>query len=86
MPDHSAIMLSPVDEPERSRRAGRPRREESSQLSDRVLACAFRSFCENGLPLGLQLVAGKWKEGLLCRAGYAYQQVTDHHIRRPALG
>lgn len=48
MPDHSAIMLSPVDEPERSRRAGRPRREESSQLSDRVLACAFRSFCENG--------------------------------------
>ena len=43
-------------------------------------------FSENGLPLGLQLVAGKWKEGLLCRAGYAYQQVTDHHIRRPALG
>ena len=43
-------------------------------------------FSENGLPLGLQLVAGKWKEGLLCRAGYAYQQVTDHHVRRPALG
>ena len=51
MSDASAIALSPVDEPAPSRRAGLPRREESGQLSDRVLACAFRSFCDHGFAL-----------------------------------
>jgi len=51
MPDTSAIALSPVAETSPARRAGRPRREESDQLSDRVLACAFRSFCEYGFAL-----------------------------------
>ena len=40
-------------------------------------------FSESGLPLGLQLAAGRLNEDLLCRVGYAYQQVTDHHLRRP---
>jgi len=42
-------------------------------------------FSGNGLPLGLQLAAGRLKEDLLCRVGHAYQQVTGHHVRRPDL-
>jgi len=41
---------------------------------------------DSGLPLGLQIVGGKLTEGLICRVGHAFQQVTNHHIRRPALG
>ena len=51
MHDVSAIVLPPIIEAQRPRRAGRPRREESSQLSDKVLDCAFHSFCENGFAL-----------------------------------
>ena len=36
-----------------------------------------------GLPIGLQLVSGAFRESLLLRAGYAYQTVTDWHLRRP---
>ena len=51
MLDTPAIDLPADVGSEPLRRAGRPRREESSQLSDRVLACAFRSFCNNGFAL-----------------------------------
>jgi amidase len=37
-----------------------------------------------GLPLSLQLVGPHVSEDLLCRAGHAFQQVTDWHTRRPA--
>jgi amidase len=36
-----------------------------------------------GLPLSMQLVGRHVSEDLLCRAGHAYQQVTDWHTRRP---
>lgn len=39
----------------------------------------------NGLPIGLLLEAAWWQEPLLLRAGHAYQQVTDWHLRRPVL-
>jgi aspartyl-tRNA(Asn)/glutamyl-tRNA(Gln) amidotransferase subunit A len=38
-----------------------------------------------GVPLGLQIVAGHWQESLLLRAGYAYEQAAEWHQRRPAL-
>ncbi|MNF24639.1 Glutamyl-tRNA(Gln) amidotransferase subunit A [compost metagenome] len=41
-------------------------------------------FSESGLPIGGQFIAGKGKEGLLCRAGMALQKVTDWHRQRPA--
>jgi len=37
-----------------------------------------------GLPLSLQLVGRHLSEDLLCRAGHAFQQVTDWHTRHPA--
>ena len=37
----------------------------------------------NGLPIGLQLVARPFAEGLLLRTGDAYQRLSDWHIRRP---
>ncbi|MCP4004189.1 MAG: amidase [bacterium] len=40
-------------------------------------------FSEAGLPLGFQLIGPHLSEALLCRAGHAYQQVTDWHRRRP---
>ena len=38
-----------------------------------------------GLPVGLQLAARPFAEATALRAGYAYQQSTDWHKRRPPL-
>jgi aspartyl-tRNA(Asn)/glutamyl-tRNA(Gln) amidotransferase subunit A len=40
----------------------------------------------NGLPVGIQLIGKPFAEGTLLRAGYTFQQSTDHHRRRPPLG
>lgn len=40
-------------------------------------------FTADGLPIGFQLVARDLDEALLVRAGHAYQQATDWHLRRP---
>jgi aspartyl-tRNA(Asn)/glutamyl-tRNA(Gln) amidotransferase subunit A len=42
-------------------------------------------FTESGLPIGLQLVARPWAESSLLRAGQAYQQATNWHLRRPPV-
>ncbi len=41
--------------------------------------CGFSA----SLPVGLQLVAGTWREDLLISAGHGYQQVTDWHQACP---
>ena len=42
-------------------------------------------FSKDGLPIGLQLVGPMQREDLVLRAAYAYQQATEHHLRRPPL-
>jgi aspartyl-tRNA(Asn)/glutamyl-tRNA(Gln) amidotransferase subunit A len=42
--------------------------------------CGFSS---EGLPIGLQIMGAQFKEELVLRAGYAYQQATDWHERAP---
>ncbi len=42
-------------------------------------------FNGDGLPLSLQLAARPFEEALLVRAGDAYQQATDWHLRVPPL-
>jgi len=42
-------------------------------------------FSKDGLPIGLHLVGPMQREDLVLRAAYAYQQSTEHHLRRPAL-
>jgi len=42
-------------------------------------------FTPDGLPMGLQMVAAQGREAALLRAAYAFEQATDHHLRRPAL-
>jgi len=42
-------------------------------------------FTAKGLPVGMQLTGAAWRDDLVLRAAYAYQQVTDWHERRPAL-
>lgn len=39
----------------------------------------------HGIPIGFQFVAKPFAESLICRAGHAYQTVTDWHRRRPDL-
>jgi aspartyl-tRNA(Asn)/glutamyl-tRNA(Gln) amidotransferase subunit A len=40
-------------------------------------------FTREGLPIGLQLVAAPWREGLLLRAARAYEAATKWHERHP---
>lgn len=47
-----------------------------------VMPCGFGSA---GLPVAVQLVGRRWDEPMLLRAGRAYQQSTDWHLRRPSL-
>jgi amidase len=47
-----------------------------------TLPCGFT---DGGLPLALQLVARHLGEPLLCRAGHAYEQATEWHLRHPEL-
>ncbi len=47
-----------------------------------ALPCGF----SEGLPVGMQLIARHGEEALLFQVGYAYQQVTEWHKMRPALG
>jgi aspartyl-tRNA(Asn)/glutamyl-tRNA(Gln) amidotransferase subunit A len=40
---------------------------------------------DNGLPLGLQLVARHGDEDVLCMAGHSFERATDHSVQRPLL-
>lgn len=42
-------------------------------------------FHDNGLPIGVQLVAKKFEESLLLSLGHQYQEATDWHMRSPKL-
>ncbi len=39
----------------------------------------------SGLPVGLQLMADRFREDTLLRVAHAYEQATEWHLRRPAL-
>lgn len=43
--------------------------------------CGF----SNGLPIGLQIMGRGFDEETVLRVAYAYEQATDHHIRRPEV-
>jgi aspartyl-tRNA(Asn)/glutamyl-tRNA(Gln) amidotransferase subunit A len=40
-------------------------------------------FTENGLPIGLQIAGPSWREDLVLRLAFAYEQATAWHKRRP---
>lgn len=42
-------------------------------------------FSGDGMPVGLQLAAAPWRDDLVLRAGFAFQQASDFHARRPPL-
>ncbi len=42
-------------------------------------------FGEDGMPIGLQLVAKAFDESTLLRAAHAFEQATDYHKRKPSL-
>ncbi|HEX2923380.1 MAG TPA: amidase family protein, partial [Chloroflexota bacterium] len=50
-----------------------------------TVPCGFAS---NGLPIGLEIAAAPFAEGLLLRMAHAYQGATEWHLRVPpvALG
>ena len=54
-------------------------------MSGSPTICLPGGFDANGLPLGFQLVGPHLGEPILVRAGHAYQQETDWHLRRPPL-
>ncbi|MEI8230352.1 MAG: Asp-tRNA(Asn)/Glu-tRNA(Gln) amidotransferase subunit GatA [Candidatus Peregrinibacteria bacterium] len=40
---------------------------------------------KEGLPIGMQILGPQWGEETILRAGYAFEQATDWHTRRPTL-
>jgi len=42
-------------------------------------------FDEQGLPIGIQLIANNLREDLLLQVAYAYEQATEWHLKRPPL-
>jgi len=46
------------------------------------LPCGFD---EAGLPIGLQLMAGAFREPLLLSAAFAYEQATAWHMKHPMV-
>ena len=42
-------------------------------------------FSASGLPIGLQIVAGQFKEGNLFHVGHAFEKATEWHKKKPAL-
>ena len=42
-------------------------------------------FSNSGLPIGLQLIGNYWSEELLFQTGYALEQSSDVHLRRPKV-
>lgn len=42
-------------------------------------------FSKDGLPIGLQLMAGQWQEETVLRAAHAYEQQTKFYERKPQL-
>lgn len=53
-----------------------------AQVPALSVPCGFTSA---GLPIGMQLVGRHFDEALLFAVADAYQEVTDHHLKRPAL-
>jgi aspartyl-tRNA(Asn)/glutamyl-tRNA(Gln) amidotransferase subunit A len=46
------------------------------------LPCGFD---EKGLPIGLQIIGKHFDEATILRIGYAYEQATDWHNRKPSI-
>jgi aspartyl-tRNA(Asn)/glutamyl-tRNA(Gln) amidotransferase subunit A len=46
------------------------------------IPCGF----DQGLPVGMQLIAKAFNEGAIFKAAYAYEQNTDYHNCKPVLG
>jgi aspartyl-tRNA(Asn)/glutamyl-tRNA(Gln) amidotransferase subunit A len=46
------------------------------------LCCGFT---REGLPAGMQIVGRLWNEAAVLQVGYAYEQATSWHQRKPAL-
>ena len=42
-------------------------------------------FTQSGLPIGLQIAGPHWREDLVLRLAFAYEQATVWHKRRPAV-
>jgi aspartyl-tRNA(Asn)/glutamyl-tRNA(Gln) amidotransferase subunit A len=47
--------------------------------------CANAGFSASGMPIGMQLLARPWDETSALRAGHAFQQATDFHLRAPRV-
>lgn len=43
-------------------------------------------FDASGRPIGIQLIGKHFSESTLLNAGYAFEQVTEHHTKKPQMG
>ena len=51
-------------------------------LPSMVVPCGFD---KEGMPIGLQLIGKPFGENGLLNMGYAYQQATDYHTKKPVI-
>jgi aspartyl-tRNA(Asn)/glutamyl-tRNA(Gln) amidotransferase subunit A len=52
-----------------------------------VGTCAVSIPCgtQDGLPIGMQIIGAPFREDTVLRVAHAYEQATEHHLRRPTL-
>jgi len=80
------VTAPPIEGPDAVEQAGRLTRFTApfnlTGLPAISLPCGFT---QNGMPVGLQMIAAPWAERKLLRAAFAYQQATSWHTRRPQI-
>jgi len=81
------VAAPPVDEPEssQSRRPMLVSYTAPFNLAGTPALSLPCGFTGDNLPIGLQIVARPWADATVLQAGYAYEQATSWHDRRPSF-
>ncbi len=81
------LVAAPADDPKalEQTRANLSRFTSAFNVAGVPALSAPCGFNREGLPIGLQIIGRHWAEAQVLRAGYAFEQATEWHTRKPPL-